>query len=486
MRPDTRAIHLTIKPIHWVLFFSLLQLLVALLTHSLAFTQEESMWHYIGRNWFRHGLIPYSGGVDNKSPLIFSIFGLSDWLFGVNYWFPRVLGTIAQSIGIIYLFKITVYLDGKQAGLLAIIFYGCSLTWRSTGGKYVSFTETYAMLFIIMAFYYALTATKQRSYFISGLLAGIGFIARISAAFGIVALLVTLLRKNRQASLLFLFGVLVSITLLIGLFFIAGINPSDLIRYGFSGNFGPGSITDHSWSWKLDAFADLFFYSELTLFYPFIIAYFFTGNRKAVLTTWLVFEFIGIVALGVFARNHLKHILPVFSIMSAISLAWLVDKYKVPYRPILFIILIAFFPKSWEPVFGLKNWLVRANSNPALFCQPPYPQPDEQGKKQLGLWIKANTKDADLVYIAGTGSTIQAYSERISPTMYFNATQTSKAKEKLYADLHLNSPAWILVPRFSEYKMHVYKDTRDFVDSLVSKNYRPVQCMYGYLIFRQK
>ena len=62
-------------------------------------TFDESMWHYIGRNWIRNGLVPYQGGVDNKSPLIFLIFGISDWLFGVNYWFPRLLGIAVQSTG---------------------------------------------------------------------------------------------------------------------------------------------------------------------------------------------------------------------------------------------------------------------------------------------------------------------------------------------------------------------------------------------------
>src|SRR6202012_2876038 len=84
----------------------ILQLFVALLTDGFALSFDEAMWHYIGRNWFGHGLTPYSGGIDNKSPLIFAVFGLSDWLFGVNYWFPRVLGALVQSIGIYYLYRI--------------------------------------------------------------------------------------------------------------------------------------------------------------------------------------------------------------------------------------------------------------------------------------------------------------------------------------------------------------------------------------------
>src|ERR1700732_3944787 len=88
------------EPLHIILLLALVQLVITLLTDGFAFSFDEAMWHYIGRNWFRHGLVPYAGGVDNKSPLIFAIYGLSDRLFGVNYWFPRILGTIVQTVGI--------------------------------------------------------------------------------------------------------------------------------------------------------------------------------------------------------------------------------------------------------------------------------------------------------------------------------------------------------------------------------------------------
>src|ERR1700743_124156 len=113
-----------------ILLLTLMQLFITLMTNGFALSQEEAMWHYIGRNWFRNGLVPYSGGADNKSPLFFAIFGLSDRFFGVNYWFPRVLGTIVQSAGIFYLYKIADLISGRQAGMLAISFYGLSVLWH--------------------------------------------------------------------------------------------------------------------------------------------------------------------------------------------------------------------------------------------------------------------------------------------------------------------------------------------------------------------
>jgi len=110
---------------------------------------DESIWQYIGRNWFRFRLVPYAGGVDNKSPLIFMIYGFSDFLFSVNYWFPRLLAIVCQSIGIYFVYRITKHVAGKQSGMLAVTLYGLSLLWKSTDGKIVSLTQTYEITFLI-------------------------------------------------------------------------------------------------------------------------------------------------------------------------------------------------------------------------------------------------------------------------------------------------------------------------------------------------
>src|SRR5689334_11319960 len=121
------------KPRQLIFLFALLQLGVAFLTDGLTFTHEESMWHYIGHNWFGRGMVPYTGGVDNKSPLIFAVYGLSDHLFGLSYWFPRLLGIAVQSIGIYFLYKAALRIAimngwqwAQQAGIITITIYGLS------------------------------------------------------------------------------------------------------------------------------------------------------------------------------------------------------------------------------------------------------------------------------------------------------------------------------------------------------------------------
>ncbi len=201
-------------PLHLIFVLVLMQLLVTLFSNGFVLSFDEAMWHYIGRNWFRHDMVPYTGGVDNKSPLIFAIFGLSDKLFGVNYWFPRILATLCESVGLYFVYKIAKHTAGKDAGVLAISFYGLSLLWHTTGGKYVSYTETYAQTFIIAAFYRFIISKDKKDTFISGFLIGIAFGFRLTASFTGLALFIACLRKGGRDTLMFCAGVLSGILLL--------------------------------------------------------------------------------------------------------------------------------------------------------------------------------------------------------------------------------------------------------------------------------
>src|ERR1700744_1184743 len=156
-----------LKPVHIIIALVLMQLFVTLLTNGFALSGDEAMWHYIGRNWFRNGLVPYTGGVDNKSPIFYAIFGLSDKLFGVNYWFPRVLGTACETVGIFYIYKIALKIAGRNAAILAMSFYGLSIMWHAADGRYTSYTETYDGMFSIISFYICLNAESKKRYVIS-------------------------------------------------------------------------------------------------------------------------------------------------------------------------------------------------------------------------------------------------------------------------------------------------------------------------------
>ena len=492
------------RPIALILLFAFLQLCVAFLTNAQTFTHEESMWHYIGRNWFRHGLTPYSGGVDNKSPLIFAVFGLSDTLFGINYWFPRILGVIVQSAGLWFLYNIALIIanryisstegrsaspvikeiSSRQTAIITITLYGLSILWRVAGGKYVSFTETYAVAFVLASVYWYISAEGRAKLFVSGALAGLAIGWRLSAAFSVLAVLIHASIKRRQAILPFVAGALSSGAVLLLIAVTAGINLTDLYMHAFADNLTTGSTTDHSFSWRLEKFIDNFFYSELMLFYPAVITYFFTKMQYSLLAIWLACEFIGINALGIYARPHFKQLLPVLCLISGISIAHLVHQYGVSFRNVMIVVWLLFFPKITEPITALRKLFSTERDRSKEYCTPPYPRTDEKAEKKLGRWIRANTKPGDLVFVAGFGARVQLYSERLSPTIYFNVTQTDRAIVDLIITLNQKKPHLIAVPLFADYKKYVKPDITQAIEALLMFDYSHERCMYGYAIYR--
>jgi hypothetical protein len=475
----------------WTIFYLLiiltgLQLFIALLTNGFALSQEEAMWHYIGRNWFRHGLVPYSGGADNKSPLFYVTFGLSDRLFGVNYWFPRVLGSLIQSAGIFYVYKIAKQLSGKQAGLLSVSFYGLSVLWHGADGRYVSFTETYEVLCIILSFYFFLCSKYKKGHIISGLFLIIGIGFRLPAVFIIPALLIASFQKGWKNMLHFCLGMLAGIIALALFSYLAGINFHDILFYMLTDNFGPGSMNNNNFATRMVQFHNMFFYSEVILFYPLVLVYIFIKRKVDWLVLWLIFAFIGINAVGNYARVDLKELLPAMSLMGGLSLAHLINAFHVLIRKVMLIIWICFSPKLIEPFVNTGRVFSGEFQFAKDFCHEPYIQPDESASRQLGLWVKANTSEHDKVYVAGFGAQVQAYSQRISPTIYFNVTQTRIAKERLFCDMKNNKAEVILVPLFPEYKQWVDSDLRIYIDRLVASDYYYDRCLFNYSIYRLK
>jgi len=471
-----------------ILFLAVLQLFIALFTNGFLMSADEAMWHYIGRNWFRNGLVPYSaGGVDNKSPLIFATFGLSDKLFGINYWFPRLLGTICQSVGIYYVYKIATNIANKQAGLLATLFYGLSVLWHCADGKYVSYTETYEIMFIIIAFYVLLSATNIKVFFLSGVLSGFALGFRQSAGFGIVPMFIVSLRKGWLQCLNYCLGLLAGISFLVLLCWLAGIDVHKMFYYILADNYGPGSTTDHSLLWRLEQFFNMFLYSELVLFYPLVLGYIFINRKVDWLTIWLVFEFLGICVVGNYARVHLKDMLPPISLISAFTVSHLINVYHLPTKPVLAIVFLCFFPRLLEPLVNLKKLLSGKTATSEQYCHQPYTQPEEETCKKLGQWVKANTPVNEKILVAGYGAQVQIYTERQSPSVFFNATQQTEADKKvLFKEIALNKPGMILIPLFPEYTKYVDTGVRQYLANLVAKEYDARECLYNYTIYKLK
>ena len=485
MQESEKGYHdIRLTPVQIFGLILIIQLVIIFFSTDMILSFDEAMWQYIGRNWLRNGLVPYAGGIDNKSPLIFLIFGISDRLFGVNFWFPRLLGIAVQSAGIFFLYRIAEKRISRRAALFAISFYGLSLAWRSTGGKYVSYTETYAITFVLAAIYFSLPFRNDRYSFLGGLMAGFGFGFRFSAAFGILPLLVCYFNKSRKTGIIFLMGIATAAGLLLLTGVLSGIRLNEYLFYGFTDNFGSGSPTGHSLAWEAQGFADGFFYSELILFYPAVLAYFFIKRDIDFLKGWLMSEFAGIVILGIYARNHFKDLLPVMSLMAAFVVDRLIENEHLSPRQVLLGIWILFFPKSFEPLFAIKKLIMPGNLSTTRNKNAAFD--DENKKKDIGMWLRDHTTADEKLFVAGYGAQIQAYSERQSPSIYFNATQTVFAKKKLFADLTINKPALLVIPLSDKYAGTVDKDIRAYIEKLAASHYNLDTCLYNYNIYKYR
>jgi dolichyl-phosphate-mannose-protein mannosyltransferase len=475
------------KALKLILLFAVLQLTIALLTYGFTLSFDESVWHYIGRGWFRYGLIPYSaGGVDNKSPLIFAIYGLSDKLFGVNYWFPRLLGTACQSVSLWYMYKLARHLAGKQAGLWAMQVYGLILMWHVAKGEYPSLSETYEVTCIIISFYIFVSGRRRYQFFLAGMLAGLGCAFRLTGLLSVVALVLASFRRNFLHTFLFGAGLLAGAGVVAGVLASSGVSLHDFMFYGFLNNLAAGSLTDHSLHWKTEKFAGMFLYSELVLLYPGVVAYLLMGGKLDLPILWAICAFTGICGIGMYDPGHLKDLLPSLALMNGIVIARVAEQYRLPVGPIAVILWVVFLPKPIEALAGFKALFKGSPTANVAYCEPPWPEPDNYARKKLAAWIKSSTAEQDRVFVAGYGAQVQVYSERLSPTVYFNADamDTRITKAAFMHDLAARKPAMILLPQFNEYKLYVGQDIRDYLTAIVSRDYYLDRCMYNYAIYR--
>jgi hypothetical protein len=469
-----------------LIIFALLQAAFALFTYSMSLGFDESIWYYIGRNWFRHGMVPYSGGVDNKSPLIFAIFGFSDYLFGVSEWFPRMLGTVGQTVGLYFLYRIAGMLAGEKVALLALTIYGLSLLWPSSGGKYVAYPETYSVAAVIISYYLFYKAEGKKNSILSGILGGIGIGFRLSAVFAILGLLLSASLYRPKSILPIIGGLAISLVALMAAAWISKVNLAEYLEFGFIDNFGRGSPTDHSLIWKLRNFSSHFIFSGFIIFLPALIAWFFIPTRSNPIFIWWCFAFLGIHIIGIYSTQHFKEILPPLALMAAMVIDYFTRQWHGSPAIVFLTVWIIFFPKTLEPFISLRNYLFKQPAHADLYCTNKETVPDEATKKRLGLWIKSATNETDQVLIAGYGAEIQAYAERISPIVYFNTTQTEMAIRKFKSDLGRERAAMVLIPAYSEYKSQVIPELREAMDDFVARDYKLDSCVYGFNVYRLK
>jgi 4-amino-4-deoxy-L-arabinose transferase-like glycosyltransferase len=256
---------------------------------------DEGMWNYIGRLWV-NGIPPYTGAVDGKPPGIFMLFAISNFLFGVNFWFPRILGILAMVITSMLIYLIGRRLYNPLCGTLAMIIFGLTMAWELMDGAYAAQIESFMILFVVLAFFSLIkpqTTKESRSYlisiFTSGFFMGLAIAFKQIAIFSAVALILFFFNLNNRFNrniwrdLLILFaGTMFSIYISLVPLLLSGVTIADYWREAWLILVQEGSrqgAMNTSIGSRIANFFHTWRHSEMLLFYPLILLFIIQRKR---------------------------------------------------------------------------------------------------------------------------------------------------------------------------------------------------------------
>ncbi|HEX2948450.1 MAG TPA: glycosyltransferase family 39 protein, partial [Armatimonadota bacterium] len=411
---------------------------IALLATSLALSfpvhlYDEGIWSYIAGAWVHFHHLPYIDAVENKTPGIFYLFALGQYLPGPDYLLPRLAGVVANIIAAWGIYRLGCRLRDRFTGLLAFILYGFATLFLAFEGHFTSATETFMLACSIWAavcIFTAAQASSRRRYFL--LLASAGALCGLAITFKQIAIMTTgglffaylwqpsPFRKSRTAVLRdtsIMAGALLATHLI------------SLIPLLLSG-ISFGAYWDGAWrilahagssvpdpSKRISKFLYIMESGELQLFLPLLL--FFTVWRGKVadrpivigLVWWFVCDALGALLPGNYFGHQLRQLLPALCLLSALTIRTLtgID-----------------ISRSHQPVQATA-WLVVASI--AALWLPPLRFVEKEDVKQsyckcmqqVAAYLQTHTSPAEMIYIFNSdrGTPILANAHRLAASRYF-------------------------------------------------------------------
>jgi len=455
----------------------------------------------MGHIWVKHGVAPYTGSVDNKTPGIFMLFAFSNLLFGVNIWFPRLLGVLSMTLTSLVIYFIGKKIYNRLAGIFAMIIFGLTMRWEFMDGPYAAQVESFMNLFTALAFLTIVISLNEKNLkkrsgliFFSGFLIGIAIQFKEIALLSAFALfLVNALRKSKLGyksifadSFILIAGTWAAIWFSLIPLFVYHVTFKDYWQGAWlillHGTSCTKSILTRmhgfSYAWKA---------SIMIFFYPFI--FIFISQRKRIMASsiffgglviWFIFDFLGVNASGYYTPHHFKQLMPSLALISGISVSVLVTEIFKPIEieskkitlSIMLIILILWFPHGF--LFkGLTNINMIFEKNPGVKELQPVVD-----------YIKTHTDSRDYVYIYNEGTApILLASDKLSSSKYFcfNHINTIRAKQNLGEELKDRPAKLILIPTSQSVKNMVPQSLK----KVINDSYKFKTDVVGYDIFEK-
>lgn len=426
--------------------------------------KDEGIWSYIGRIWVENNLPPYIGAVENKTPGIYYINTLSYYLFGTNYFFPRLIGIAFIILNSFILYKIGTLIADKLSGTIAGVLFAFSMLWSAFYSPYLATTEVFMVLFTSIAFLVLFYIRKRNitpsAFLLSGLFLGLAINFKQIAVMGLFGIIVYTatksdLRWSKKTYAIIAFTAGTVLSLIIGYIPLA-FNGVSLHEY-FQGawlilaNEG-SSFTSSTYLWRIPRFIETFFYSKIVIYYPILImgliyrkTLFKNINRVNLLIFWLFFSFIGVNASGYYFDHHLIQMNPSLSLFIGIILSRFSKNTNKDLLIPGFISLLIILPHK-PFVQNMSTILDRSFGNDiSLMSSFKNHLKGFSDKKELGLWLKKRTDKNDYIF-SWQLSVPLSYSNRISPSKYFHSLFISptKTEEFVLKKLKQNQPEYII------------------------------------------
>lgn len=454
-------------------------------------TYDEAYWTYVGQHWLSGGHIPYLDVADNKPPAIHFLYGLSVQLFGPGEYLPRILGSLAIAITGLFIFRIATILHNYKAGLVAIIMFCLSVTWKAAGWRFTAQTESFVILcstaaiYLLLKIIFDLSTVSRCRLLCIGVILGCGLLFKQTAIFGAIAVFVLLYiyssEKYISSALWIVTGIVTIVVPILLIPVLQGAPPELMLQHLFSAPVTDMALPGQS---RLSMFRGFVRQSGRVILFGFGIAFLFQQRRSlksqrvfTFLSIWVALEIFALSVPGNYATYQLRALLPALSVAFGVGF---IAGWEKRYQA---LVLLTFLLLSCQIHPEVINTILGRSQTVEQSATPRNAFPNDAERKQLGLWIKKNTSSREIVYIAGYSAQVQAYSERRSPARYFSGNADVA---ELRENLTENPPDLLLIPAYQQYREWIQAEQREWIASLAEKNYAPVKMISGYQIYQHE
>lgn len=487
---------LFMNPFFWVITIIILLFFDSFL--NIPMVNDEGVWAFIGRIWADHGLLPYTGAIENKATGIYMLYAVSHKLFGFNIWFPRLVAMVSIVFSGLLIRSITKRISGSSlAAVISMAVFFLVMPLPVVDGAYAE-TETFMNLFRLLAFFLVLVASTRplKQKILWTFMAGISFAWAIAfkqlAITDGLPLIFFFIYLNREKIKdvfvqlgIFGLGVFFGTFLSLIPFLMTGGTISDYIDGAWVILTQSGS-SPHSLISRISGFFAHFFKPQLAFFTMGMLGFLIMWKKMKNLVplaipllVWVFMDFLAYNADGWYLNHHFKVFLPSWSIVFGIITYYLIRRIKTKREKVaeeddqkfLFVVFISFLLIFFIPFetnyFQNVRKIVRGDIQ-------------DYSLRDLGLHVREITKPNDYIYIWGfhIGPTYY-YSDRLSSSRYFSEPFLGRpgALNELKKDLLDKTPVLIIVPKE---KFPLPKWFQDFID----EKYNFLEDRSGHTIYR--